>query len=577
MRMQHYLLPTMRDIPSDADIVSHQLMLKAGLMRQLASGLYTYLPLGYRVLYKVEQIVRQEMDKAGAQEIRMPALHPAELWQESGRWDVYGPELMRMRDRHDREFALAPTHEEVITAHMSDEVKSYKQLPMNLYQIQTKFRDERRPRFGVLRSREFIMKDAYSFNADRESLDQSYQQMYDAYRSIFTRCGFNFRAVEADSGAIGGQGSHEFMVLSEVGEDTIAYCDSCDYAANLEKAEVAISDYEQLNVKERGNLESLHTPDIKSIDQLSQHLEMDHRRLIKAVALDADGEAVIALVRGDYELNEVKVKNVLDASVVQLLSGEQISERLHSSAGFIGPIGLPDNIRVLADYSVKHIQQAVCGANEADKHFIHAEPERDFQVERYADLRTVVVGDPCPHCEQGTLQFAEGIEVGHVFKLGTKYSEALGATFLDEQGKAQPFIMGCYGIGVTRIVAALIEQHHDDRGIIWPTTIAPYDVHLITVNVKDESQKQLGDTLYTQLNEAGLDVLFDDRPQRAGVKFNDADLIGLPLRVTIGKKASEGIVECQVRRTDQFHEVDIHELIDFARETLLNLQEVERS
>jgi prolyl-tRNA synthetase len=566
MRQQHYLVPTLRDVPADAEVASHQLMLRAGLLRQLASGVYSYLPLGQKVLRKVQEIIREEMDKTGAQEVLMPALHPAEIWKETGRWDVYGPELMRLKDRHDREFALGPTHEEVITGLIRDEVKSYKKLPMNVYQIQTKYRDERRPRFGVLRSREFIMKDAYSFNSSLESLDESYQKMYDAYTAIFTRCGLNFRAVEADSGAIGGTDTHEFMVLSEIGEDTIAYSDSSIYAANIEKAVVTTTEYEQVGTPEIKEMEYVDTPNVKTIEDLVQFLHLDRKQIIKTLAFQADDQMVVALVRGDYECNETKLKNIFHASIVEMLAEEKIVKEINSIPGFLGPVDL-DGVRIVADWSVKGMTSAVVGANQKDKHILHAVPERDFNIEGYYDLRNIVEGDPSP-CGQGTITFAEGIEVGHVFKLGTKYSEAMGATFLDENGKEQPVIMGCYGIGVTRTVAAIVEQNHDQDGIIWPASVSPFHVHLIVVNAKDDTQRELADQLYSMLQDKGYDVLYDDRNERPGVKFKDADLIGLPLRLTVGKKAAEKIVECKVRRSGDKDEVSVDKLAAFVQQHL---------
>jgi prolyl-tRNA synthetase len=566
MRQQHYLVPTLRDVPADAEVASHQLMLRAGLLRQLASGVYSYLPLGQKVLRNVQEIVREEMDKTGAQEVLMPALHPAEIWKETGRWDVYGPELMRLKDRHDREFALGPTHEEVITGLIRDEVKSYKKLPMNVYQIQTKYRDERRPRFGVLRSREFIMKDAYSFNSSLESLDESYQKMYDAYTAIFTRCGLNFRAVEADSGAIGGTDTHEFMVLSEIGEDTIAYSDSSIYAANIEKAVVTTTEYEQVGTPEIKEMEYVDTPNVKTIEDLVQFLHLDRKQIIKTLAFQADDQMVVALVRGDYECNETKLKNIFHASIVEMLAEEKIVKEINSIPGFLGPVDL-DGVRIVADWSVKGMTSAVVGANQKDKHILHAVPERDFNIEGYYDLRNIVEGDPSP-CGQGTITFAEGIEVGHVFKLGTKYSEAMGATFLDENGKEQPVIMGCYGIGVTRTVAAIVEQNHDQDGIIWPASVSPFHVHLIVVNAKDDTQRELADQLYSMLQDKGYDVLYDDRNERPGVKFKDADLIGLPLRLTVGKKAAEKIVECKVRRSGDKDEVSVDKLAAFVQQHL---------
>lgn len=566
MRQQHYLVPTLRDVPNDAEVVSHQLMLRAGLIRQLASGVYSYLPLGLKVLRRVQEIIRDEMDKTGAQEVLLPAIHPAELWKETGRWDVYGPELMRFKDRHDREFALGPTHEEVITDIIRNEVKSYKKLPMNMYQIQTKYRDERRPRFGVLRSREFIMKDAYSFNASEESLDQSYQSMYDAYTAIFTRCGLNFRAVEADSGAIGGTDTHEFMVLSEIGEDTIAYSDSSTYAANIEKASVSTTEYKQITADEGNEVKEIETPAVKTIDSLVAFLQIDAKQIIKTIACQVDDQIIIALVRGDYELNETKLKSLHHADMVELLSPEKVVQELQSIPGFLGPIGL-DHVKIVADYSVKGMRGAVVGANKKDKHLLHVQPGRDFEVEGYYDLRNVIEGDPSP-CGQGLITFAEGIEVGHVFKLGTKYSKAMGATILDENGKEQPILMGCYGIGVTRTLAAIVEQNHDQDGIIWSASVAPFQIHLVTVNTKDDTQVELADRLYNHLQLKGYDVLYDDRKERPGVKFKDADLIGLPLRLTVGKKASEQVIECKVRRTGDMDEVLVDKLDEFIEQHL---------
>lgn len=561
MRQQYSFIPTLRDTPADAEVVSHQLMLRAGLMRQIASGVYSYLPVGQKVLRKIQDIVREEMNKTGAMELLLSALHPAELWHETGRWNVYGPELMRLKDRHERDFALGPTHEEVITSLVRDEIKSYKKLPIAVYQIQTKFRDERRPRFGVLRSREFIMKDAYSFHATPESLDEMYQKMYDAYTAIFTRCGLNFRAVEADSGAIGGTDTHEFMVLSDIGEDTIAFSDTSSYAANIEKAAVTITEYEQIIPSEVAPKETVETPNVKTIADLAAFLNVEAKQVIKSVAFDVDGEIVLALVRGDYEINETKVKAILEADIVELLAEERIVKDLKSVPGYLGPIGL-DQVKILADYSVKGMQGAVVGANQKDKHILHVTPEQDFEVEAYYDLRNIVEGDPSPDGE-GIIKFAEGIEVGHVFKLGTKYSEAMKATFLDENGKEQPMIMGCYGIGVTRLIAAVIEQNHDESGIVWPASLSPFDIHLITVNPKDAEQKELGEQLYEQLQSLRYDVLFDDRQERPGVKFNDADLLGIPVRITVGKKASESIVEVKVRKSGEMEERQVAELESF--------------
>jgi prolyl-tRNA synthetase len=564
LRQSKLLLPTLREVPSEAEIASHKLMLRAGLIRQLVSGVYSYLPLGYRVIRKVTQIVREEMDQAGAQEISMPAIQPAELWQETGRWEAYGPELMRLRDRHDRSFVLGPTHEEVVTSIARDSINSYKKLPINLYQIQTKYRDEVRPRFGVIRSREFIMKDAYSFDTSREGLDQSYQSMYDAYTKIFTRCGINFRAVEADAGAIGGKGTHEFMALSDIGEDTIAYCDKCNYAANLEKAEVIYRGTPSAaEPKDRGRV---HTPGVKTIDQLVEFLGISASELIKSLLFKVDNEFVLALVRGDHELNEVKLKNMFDANVIRMATEQEVNQILDAPVGFVGPIVLGNKkVAIVADHAVKDMVNAVIGANEADYHLTNVTPEIDFTVSQYGDLRNIQEGDDCPQCA-GQIQFARGIEVGHVFKLGTKYSEKMKATFLDENGKEHPMIMGCYGIGVSRAVAAVVEQSNDENGIIWPISIAPYHIHVIPVNVKNEEQKALAEEIYESLLAAGYEVLLDDRSERAGVKFKDADLIGLPIRVTVGAKAAEGVVECKLRKTGEGVELTNDQLLDYVKE-----------
>ncbi|GEL06693.1 proline--tRNA ligase [Salisediminibacterium halotolerans] len=557
MRQSTYLAPTLRDVPNDADVVSHQLMLRAGLIRQSTSGVYSFLPLGMKVLKKVEEIIREEMNNAGGQEMLMPSIQPAELWQESGRWDDYGPELMRVKDRHEREFALGPTHEEVITSIVKDAVNSYKRLPMNLYQIQTKFRDERRPRFGVLRGREFLMKDAYSFDTDFAGLDESYQTMYDAYTRIFTRCGLDFRAVVADSGAMGGKDTHEFMVLTSVGEDTIAYSDSSEYAANIEIAEVnKVYPADEEAPKE---LTKAATPGQKTIEEVAAYLNTAAEKCLKTILTTVDEKPVLILVRGDHEINDVKIKHHLDARSVEFATETETKSWLRAEPGYLGPVDVPKDIPVIADHAVKSLVNAVCGANETDVHFVNVNPSRDFRVDEYADVRMIQEGDPSPD-GQGTIRFKEGIEVGHVFKLGTKYSEALGATYLNDQGKSQPIVMGSYGIGVSRTVAAIIEQHHDEDGIIWPSSVAPFDVHVIPVNTKQEEQKHLAEELYSELNRSGWDVLLDDRQERPGVKFKDADLFGMPLRITVGKRAAEGYVEVKVRRTGEVIELHRDEL-----------------
>ncbi|WP_226554943.1 proline--tRNA ligase [Priestia aryabhattai] len=563
MRQSSTLIPTLREVPADADIKSHQLLLRAGFMRQNASGVYSFLPLGKRVLQKVEQIVREEMDRAASVELLMPALQQAELWQESGRWYSYGPELMRMKDRHGREFALGATHEEVITSLLRDEVKSYKRLPLNLYQIQTKFRDEKRPRFGLLRGREFIMKDAYSFHASQESLDEVYDKMFAAYSRIFERCGLNFRAVIADSGAMGGKDTHEFMVLSEIGEDTIAYSDTSSYAANVEMAPV-VNTYEKSGEAEK-ELTKVETPNQHSIEDVAAFLNVEATSCIKSLLFKVDDRFVLVLVRGDHEVNDIKVKNYFEASVVELATPEETKEVLKCAVGSVGPIGVSDSVEVVADHAVKAIVNGVCGANEEGYHYTNVN-ERNFNA-TYEDFRFIQEGDQSPD-GQGFIKFAKGIEVGHVFKLGTRYSEAMGATYLDENGRSQPMIMGCYGIGVSRTVAAIAEQFNDENGLLWPEAVTPYQVHVIPVNVKNDEQRELGEKLYNELLDNRFEVLLDDRQERAGVKFADSDLIGLPVRVTVGKRASEGIVEVKVRKTGESLEVSVDNLVSTVKELL---------
>lgn len=559
MKQSKTFIPTLREVPADADVKSHKQLLRAGFIRQNTSGVYSYLPLAKRVLSKIENIIREEMEAINSIELLMPALQSAELWQESGRWEKYGPELMRLKDRHDRDFALGPTHEEVITTLVRDEIKSYKKLPLTLYQIQTKFRDEKRPRFGLLRGREFIMKDAYSFHASRESLDETYDDMYRAYSNIFSRLGLNYRAVIADAGSIGGKGTHEFMVLSAIGEDTIAYSDTSDYAANIEMAEVVV-DY-QASDEALKDLEKVATPDQKTIEEVSAFFNITSSNVIKSLVFDVDGELVVVLARGDHEINDIKLKNALDAGSVELASEAAIQDLLGCGVGSIGPVKLPIDVKVVADNAIKSIRNGVAGANEDGFHLINVNPERDFAVNDYLDIRFIQEGDPSPD-GQGIIKFAEGIEVGHIFKLGTTYSAKMNGTFLDEQGKAQPFIMGCYGIGVSRILAAVAEQFQDENGFIWPTQLAPYDIHVVPVNTKDETQVALADELYGLLKSYRYDVLLDDRAERAGVKFADADLIGLPVRVTVGKKATEGIVEVKFRQTGETFEWKKEEVID---------------
>lgn len=567
MKQSMSFIPTLREVPADADVKSHQLLLRAGFIRQNASGVYTYLPLGRKVLQKVEAIIRDEMNHAGAAELFMPALQQAELWQESGRWYSYGPELMRLKDRNDREFALGATHEEVITSLVRDEVKSYKRLPLTLYQIQTKYRDEKRPRFGLLRGREFIMKDAYSFHASQESLDEVYEHIFQAYSNVFRRCGLNFRAVIADSGAMGGKDTHEFMVLSDIGEDTIAYSDASDYAANIEMAPVtAVYEKSSEPAKE---LEKVRTEGKKTIEEVSSFLDVEEKDCIKSLLFKVDDRFVLVLVRGDHEVNDIKLKNYYGAATVELADTNTTKEILGCSVGSLGPIGV-DGVEVLADLAVEAIVNGVCGANEEDYHYTNVNPDRDWKVSAYTDLRFIKEGDPSPD-GQGTIVFAKGIEVGHVFKLGTRYSESMNAEILDENGRSKPMIMGCYGIGVSRTMAAVAEQFNDENGLVWPTNISPFDVHLIAVNMKDNAQAELAEALYSSLQQAGMEILLDDRQERPGVKFADADLIGLPIRVTIGKKASEGIVEVKIRKNGEMQEIHKDELEDTLKNILKEL------
>lgn len=555
MKQSKVFIPTMREVPSEAEALSHQLLLKAGLIKQSTSGIYSYLPLATRVLNHISKIIREEMESIDAVEILMPALQQAELWEESGRWGAYGPELMRLKDRNGREFALGPTHEEVVTSIVRDELKSYKQLPLTLFQIQSKFRDEKRARFGLLRGREFIMKDAYSFHADEASLDQTYQDMYNAYSRIFKRVGINARPVVADSGAIGGHHTHEFMALSEIGEDTIVYSENSDYAANIEKAEVKYYPNEKhTDIK---SLEKIETPNIKTAQELADFLNRPIDEIVKTMIFKVDGEFMMFLVRGHHELNDVKVKAYFETDNVEIATQDEIVNLLGANPGSLGPIHNKD-IKIIADNFVKDLNNIVVGANEDGYHYINANVERDFNIDEYGDFRFILEGEPLSD-GSGNAKFAEGIEVGQVFKLGTKYSEAMNAKFLDNQGKAQPLIMGCYGIGVSRTLSAIVEQNNDENGIIWPKSVTPFDLHLITINPKKEEQLELGDKLYSEL-QSRYDVLYDDRKERAGVKFNDADLIGLPIRIVVGKNASEGIVEVKVRQTGESEEVHINEL-----------------
>ncbi|MGV2620089.1 proline--tRNA ligase [Halobacillus sp. ACCC02827] len=562
MRQSQMLIPTLKENPADADIKSHQLLVRAGYIRQIASGIYSFLPIGKRVLNKVEAIVREEMEKIGAHEMAMPALEPSELWKESGRWTTFGSELMRMHDRNGREFALGATHEEVITSLVRDEVKSYKQLPLTVFQIQNKFRDEARPRFGLLRGREFLMKDAYSFNESYESLDETYDKMFQAYSNIFSRLGLNFRAVIADSGAMGGKDTHEFMVLSEVGEDVIAYSDTSRYAANIEMAPV-VTKYEKSKEASK-EMEKVETPGKKTMKEVADFLGHDLDKGMKAILFQVDEAFVMVITRGDHEVNDVKLKNLYDAGVVELASEEDTKRLLGTGFGSLGPVNVPEDVDVVADFAVEALVNASCGANEEGYHYTNATPGVDFQVKQYADLRFIQEGDPSPDGE-GSIKFARGIEVGHVFKLGEFYSERMNATFLNDQGKAKTMIMGSYGIGVSRTVAAIVEQYHDERGITWPANIAPYKVHLLSMNPKKQEQKDLAEEIYGMLLEAGIEVLYDDRKERAGVKFADSDLFGVPLRITVGKRAPEAVVELKERATGEQKDLETNEIIDYVK------------
>lgn len=550
MRMSELFLSTLREVPAEAETVSHQLMLRAGIIRKLAAGVYSYLPLGLRVLKKVENIVREEMDKAGAQELLMSALLPAEAYQASGRWEVFGENMFRLKDRNGRDFCLGPTHEEIFTETVKSCLKSYRQLPVTLYQIQNKYRDESRPRFGIIRSREFVMKDAYSFDRTWDGLDKSYDKMYAAYCKIFGRLGLDYIVVDADSGAMGGSGSQEFMVKSEVGEDTICYCPACRYAANVEKAECIA----EALVKETAlPREKIHTPNIKTIDELVAFLKTKPTKFVKTLIYTGGGKTVAVMVRGDREVNEVKLANLLGISSddLALAPAEIVGEVTGAKVGFAGPIGI--SVPVIMDREVSSMSNFIVGANETDYHFINVNTE-DYQAQ-VADVRTIAPGDPCPKCGK-PVTTTQGIEVGHIFKLGTKYTDALDCTYLDETGVPQTIIMGCYGIGVTRTIAAAIEQFSDGNGIVWPVPIAPYQVIVVPVNTADETQAKLAEEIYQSLLEQGIETLIDDRQERAGVKFKDADLIGIPVRITVGKKAAEGICEFKLRSGGEAEEME---------------------
>lgn len=554
MRRSRFYIPTLKEAPSDAEVVSHKLLTRAGMIRKLTSGIYTYMPLGLRSISKAAEIVRQEMNRAGANEVSMPMVQPADLWQESGRWDFYGPELLRFKDRHQRDYCLGPTHEEVITDLVRGEVRSYRQLPMNLYQIQTKFRDEIRPRFGLMRGREFIMKDAYSFDINQEGLDASYRAMYDAYMAIFSRMALNFRPVEADSGSIGGSFSHEFMVLAETGEDTVVVCKDCSYAANIERAEVLCTgdECDQLDVP----CEEIATPGKCSVDDVAAFLGVPQAAIVKTLLFVADGEPAVALVRGDREVNDVKLKNLLHADTLELATPEQVQKWTGAPVGFAGPVNLKV-ARIYADNELRLATDWIVGANKADTHLKHVSFKRDVKLSGYADLRLITEEDACPKCG-GNISLTRGIEVGHVFKLGTKYSEAMNCKYVDEQGKDQTMIMGCYGIGVSRVVASCIEQNHDADGIKFPPPIAPFEATILNLDVRDDAVCAKVEELYALLGDMGVDVLVDDREDRPGIKFKDADLIGIPMQLVVGGKGlGRGVIEVKDRRTGEKAELPV--------------------
>lgn len=559
MKQSKILIPTLREVPNDAEVRSHQMLLRAGYIRQVSSGIYAYLPLANRVLEKLKTILREELDKINAVEMLMPELFPAELWQESGRYETYGPLLMKMKDRNLREFILGPTHEETFTDLIRNEVTSYKRLPLSLYQIQAKYRDEKRPRSGLLRGREFIMKDGYSFHSNETSLDESYRDFEKAYMAIFDRCGLNYRAIIGDGGAMGGKDSKEFMAISEIGEDTICYSTEGDYAANLEMAtSLYVSKKSHESLKE---LEKIETEKVETIAEVSKFLEVDPQKIIKSVLFMADGEPVMVLVRGDHEVNDVKLKNFLGVNFLEAATPEEAAQYTGANFGSIGPVQLDAQIKLYADLHVQDLANAVAGANKTGYHYLNVNPERDFTPLSYEDLRFVQEGDVSPDGE-GVIKFTKGIEIGHIFKLGTRYSESMNANVLDENGRSIPVIMGCYGIGVSRLLAAIVEQYADEHGINWPKEISPFDLHLVPVNSKDTEQMLLTQEIETEMAGLGYQVLVDDRKERAGVKFADADLIGLPIRITIGKKAKDGIVEVKIRKTGETLEVRKEEIKD---------------
>ena len=573
MKWSETYIPTLREFPAEAEIISHKLLVKAGYIRKLSAGVYSYLPLMQLVLNKISRIVREEMNKSGAQEILMPVLHPAELWQASGRWQTVGKELMRMKDRHQRDLVLGGTHEEVVTDLIKGEIRSYRQLPLNLYQIQTKFRDEIRPRFGLMRGREFLMKDAYSFDADEESFKISYQKMVDAYFAVFSRCGLETKMVESDTGAMGGKAAHEFMVIVQTdgGENLIFFCDKCDYAANMDKATSIEPEKKNFGAKHK-SLEKVKTPNKKTVEEITQFLDVPAWKLIKTLIYKADGNLVAALIRGDRQINEVKLKNKIGCIELEMADPESILKLTGAEVGFSGPVGLK-GVKLIGDQEILEMKNCVTGANQDHHHLINVNPERDFKIDQVADIREAEEGEVCPKCSKGKLKTSRGIEVGNTFMLGTKYSSSLGANFIDKNGKEKPLIMGSYGIGITRTAQAAVERYNDEAGIIWPPPIAPFKVEIVPVNIAVDSQRDVALDLYEKMQNEKLEVLLDDRDERVGVKFNDADLIGLPLRINVGEKSlKEGKVEIKIRKTKKTILVEKEQALDRCKKILMEIK-----
>ena len=561
MKQSQIFIPTLRETPSDAEVLSHQMMLRAGYIRQISSGVYSYLPLAYRVIQKIENIIREELNAVGGTEMLLPALVPADIWKESGRYDTYGPEMMKLKDRHDRDFLLGPTHEETFTTLIRDDIKSYKKLPLHLYQIQTKYRDEKRPRFGLLRGREFIMKDSYTFHDTEESLDEMYNDIWSAYNNIFTRIGLDYRSIIADAGAMGGRESIEFIAISDVGEDTIAYSEESDYAANIEMASSKFK--ERTNTEVQLQKEVVDTPATTTIEDLARFLDVKESKILKSVLFVADGnKPILAIVRGDHEVNEIKVRMAVGAETIETASEAHIEDLFGNiPAGYVGPVDLSEEVTIVADLYVKNMVNSVTGANDLEKHYINVNAGRDFEPSQYADIRMVQEGDASPD-GTGTLKFTTGIEIGHIFKLGTRFSESMDAKVLGKDGKPVPVIMGSYGIGISRLLSAIAEQNADEKGLVWPASVAPFDVHITPINYNNEHQKALTDELSKLFTKEGYDILVDDRKERPGVKFTDAELMGIPIRITVGKKAEDDIVEISIRKTGEMVETKKDDIIN---------------